>query len=172
MSWVVVDTNVPVVANAKSDQASSDCVVICIGKLQQITGGRVRLVLDDQWLIVREYQSNLRSSGQPGVGDAFLKWVLTNKANPTKCELVSITPLDSQANNFREFPKDAALNDFDPSDRKFVAVALAHPEKPPILQAVDSLWWGVREALHQNGVRVDFICEADIKALHARRQRR
>ena len=49
--------------------------------------------------------------------------------------------------------------DFDPADRKFIAVALAHPEKPPILQAVDSQWWDFRDAFRRNGVIVEFICE-------------
>ena len=44
-----------------------------------------------------------------------------------------------------------------------VAVARAHPENPPILQAVDSGWWNHRDALHQNGVTIDFICQDDIR---------
>ena len=52
-----------------------------------------------------------------------------------------------------------------PDDRKFIAVAVAHPEKPPILQAVDSQWWDFRDAFRQNGVTVAFICEDDIQQL-------
>ena len=33
MSVFVVDTNVPVVANGKSDQADPDCVIACIQAL-------------------------------------------------------------------------------------------------------------------------------------------
>ena len=50
-------------------------------------------------------------------------------------------------------------------DRKFIAVAVAHPEKPPILQAVDSQWWDFRDAFRRNGVTVEFICEDDIQRL-------
>ena len=42
---------------------------------------------------------------------------------------------------------------------------LAHSEKPPILQAVDSGWWNYRDALRQNGITVDFICEDDIRSM-------
>ncbi len=70
---VVVDTNVAVVANGHSEQASQDCVRNCAERLYQITSGSKKLVLDDQWRIIGEYRDNLRSSGQPGVGDAFLK---------------------------------------------------------------------------------------------------
>ena len=39
------------------------------------------------------------------------------------------------------------------------------PERPPILQAVDSQWWDFRDALREKGVTVEFICEDDIKRL-------
>lgn len=159
---VVVDTNVAVVANGRSQQASAACVLTCTEKLQQIMTGELRLVLDDDWRILNEYMRNLRSNGVD-IGDRFLGWILTNRDR--YCDFVSITPIDSSENDFREFPTDPALNDFDPADRKFIAVALAHSEKPPILQAVDSKWWNFREALRQNGVTVEFICENDIRSM-------
>jgi len=167
---VVVDTNVPVVANSRSGQASPDCVLVCLQRLDRITRtGRV--ALDDQWRIIREYQANLRSSGQPGVGDAFLKWILTNLANPERCELVSITPVGDET-NFQEFPSDTALRRFDPSDRKFVAVALAHSQHPPIIQAIDSKWWEFRIPLRRNGVKVEFLCQQDLQRLQTLKGKR
>lgn len=103
----------------------------------------------------------MRSDGQPGEGDAFLKWVLTNQANPQRCEHVHINPTEN-GNNFAEFPEDPDLKAFDPSDRKFVAVALSHPDSPPILNAVDSDWWLFRDAFTRNGVHVEFLCPQDI----------
>ena len=161
---VVVDTNVAVVANGRSRQASQDCARNCADRLYQITNGAGKLALDDQWRIIVEYRNNLRSSGQPGVGDAFLKWVLTNRWNSDRCELVRITPV-GHGMSFKEFPGDPKLRDFDPDDRKFVAVALAHQQKPPILQAVDTGWWIFRDALRCNGVEVEFLCENDIRRL-------
>ena len=161
----IVDTNVPLVANGKADQASEDCVETCIDKLMEITQGNVKLVLDDLRRIIGEYRNKLNPGGFPGVGDAFLKWVEINWANPQQCDLVSITPIDGLETNFQEFPTDPALTDFDPDDRKFIAVALAHSEKPPILQAVDNRWWHYHDALQQNGVTVDFICENDIRSI-------
>ena len=160
---VVVDTNVAVVANGQSPQASPNCVAICINRLEGIIRGEEKLVLDNRWIIISEYRDNLRSSGEPGAGDRFLLWLLRNK--DTQCDLVPITPVDGSENEFEEFPDDPALKDFDPDDRKFIAVACAHPEKPPILQAVDSQWWDFRDALRENGVTVAFICEDDIQRL-------
>ena len=162
---VIVDTNVPLVANGKADQASEDCVETCIDRLMQITAGNVKLVLDDRRRIVEEYRNKLNPGGFPGVGDAFLKWVEINWANPQRCDLVSIIPIDDSEIDFQEFPTDPMLVDFDPDDRKFIAVALAHSENPPVLQAVDSAWWNFRDALRQNGVTVDFVCEDDIRSI-------
>jgi hypothetical protein len=74
--------------------------------------------------------------------------------------MVHITPRDRQQDehNFEEFLLDPSLATFDPSDRKFVAVAVAHPEHPPILNATDSDWWDYREALAHHSVRVEFVC--------------
>ena len=162
---VIVDTNVAVVANGGSGQASEECEETCINRLQEITTGEMKLALDDQRRIIEEYHKNLTPDGQPAIGDVFLKWVEINWTNPERCDLVSITPVNGLENEFEEFPDDPALKDFDPDDRKFIAVALAHPQKPPILQAWDRQWWDFRDALSQNGVRVEFICEDDISAM-------
>jgi len=160
----VIDTNVPVVANGKSSQATPECVINCIRRLYEVKQSE-KLVLDDKWLILQEYKRNLRSTGQPGVGDAFLKWVLTNYTNPQRCVMVKITPINSDQTNFVEFPSDPSLAGFDKDDRKFIAVALAHPDRPPILQAVDVQWWQMRGALYQANVRVEFLCQADIRRI-------
>ncbi len=161
---VVVDTNVAVVANALSKQASEDCVETCAERLEEIMRGEVKLVLDDNWQILGEYAQNLHFTGND-VGDRFLRWVLRNWRNPKRCDLIHITPIDGLENTFEEFPDDPALDDFDPDDRKFIAVAVAHSERPAILQAVDSGWWDFRDVFHRNGVTVAFICEDDIQRL-------
>ena len=155
----VVDTNVPLTANGKAEQVSLLCVGLCARKLREIMRQHI-LVLDDAWHIIKEYKNRLHSSGQPGPGDAFLRWVLTNWANPERCALVHITPYDlcEDERDFEEFPHTHVLSGFDRSDRKFVAVALTHPETPPVLNATDSDWWDYREVLADHGVMVKFIC--------------
>ena len=164
---VIVDTNVPLAANRFS-HASEDCVEICVDRLEQITKGEIKLAvdyraLDGQRHIIDEYRNKLDASRQPGVGDAFLKWVETNWANPDRCDLVEITPIVGGKINFAEFPSDPALANFDDDDRKFVAVARAHPGQPPILQAVDSKWRNFLGALTQNGVTVEYLCPGNMQ---------
>jgi hypothetical protein len=161
----VVDTNVPVVANQRqTSPVSPICTLTCALKIREIETHHI-LILDNRWLILQEYMANLRSKGQPGVGDAFLKWVLTNWANPQHCELVPITPQHDypEPQMFEEFPhEDENLIHFDPSDRKFVAVALVHPEHPPILNAVDTDWRDYQQPLAKYGVEIDFLCPAEM----------
>lgn len=151
---VVIDTNVLVVANGRHEPASDDCVLACIDALSQAREGRV--LVDEQQEILDEYRNHCSHSGQPGLGDAFFKWLHNNQANPARCERVKITPHPTR--KFEEFPEDPDLASFDLSDRKFVAVALANQEEPPILNASDTDWWHVREALERNGVTVCFLC--------------
>jgi len=165
---LIVDTNVPIVANKAAPQASEACVLACIARLKDIAPpkdieSQHILVLDDDWHILGEYQRKLRSEGQSGAGDDFLKWVLINRSNPDRCEQVHITPCqdDSEEQCFREFPSDPELANFDRSDRKFVATALAHRDHPPILNAVDPDWRQYQSALERHRVRIEFLC-ADV----------
>ncbi len=151
----VVDTNVLIVANHKAPQASLECVLACVEHLNNLRKSDI-LVIDSDWLIIGEYRRKNSESGQPGVGDAFLKWMLTNRTNPKHCEQVHITQLAE--NDFVEFPRSPSLAGFDPSDRKFVAVALTHPQRPAIANAVDSDWRNYESALADHGVKVDFLC--------------
>jgi hypothetical protein len=150
-----MDTNVPVVANGRTSQASPDCVLACIDALLRIRENC--LLLDDGGLILDEYRRYLSPSGQPGSGDAFFKWLWNNQGNADQCRRVKITADDDRG--FAEFPDDPELERFDKDDRKFVAVALASGNAPPVLNASDTDWWNFREVLSQRGVRVDFICQ-------------
>ena len=82
-------TNVLLVASKKAPQASLTYVLTCIKYLQNIKESGI-LVIDSNRLIIREYENKNSRSGQPSVGDAFLKWVLTHQAT-NRCEQVPIT---------------------------------------------------------------------------------
>ena len=152
----VVDTNVLVTANRRAPQAGTKCVLACISALRQVREGLV--LLDGGDRIGREYRRNASLSGQPGTGDAFCKWVWDHQAKPDHCRMVRITPKPEDPDDFEEFPNDPGLRDFDRSDRKWVAVALASDLAPRILNATDTDWWHHREALGRCGVHVVFLC--------------
>lgn len=155
---VVVDTNVAMVASRLSPQADERCVDVCIKHLAAIKDGG-DLLVDGLGLILYEYAKKLGYSGQPGAGHAFVKWAHDHQAIADKVRQVAITPTTAAGwRRYDEFPDAPALKGFDPSDQKFVAVALASGENPPILNAVDSDWWNDRVALAAAGVNVEFLC--------------
>lgn len=153
--YQIVDTNVLLVASKKAPQASETCELSCEKHLQNLMQSGV-LVIDNQWLIIKEYMHKNSQSGQPNAGDKFLKWVLLNHTNPNRCEKVAITQIAE--NDFVEFPRSPDLEKFDPSDRKFVAVALTHHSKPAIANAVDSDWRNYENELKEHGVSLNFLC--------------
>lgn len=152
----VVDTNVPVVANGKSEQAPPDLVERTISAIRNLMREGV-VAIDDGDRILGEYRRNLHLSGEPGVGDLFMRWIHDNSANPDYCIRLAVHCTDETAQAFDEYP--AELDDIavDISDRKFIAVANARVPPCPILQAVDFKWWGWREALASKGIFIEFI---------------
>lgn len=155
----LVDTNVPKIANLANnpDEIPSEltnCVLNCVEAIEHVVnnGG---LVIDSEDEIFSEYRQNLSLSGQPGIGDRFMKWVHDNRWKFPEEDLVTIT---KNNNSYDEFPHHVKLAGFDPSDKKFVAVANAHPQKPPILEATDSKWWGWKDSLLEVGINVNFLC--------------
>ncbi len=123
-----------------------------------------RIAMDDAFEILREYQNKTSPKTSNKPGDAFVKWALQNNANPKKCDLVKLTAHDERV--YDSFPEDARLANFDPSDRKFVAVSAAHPDHPPIIQAADSKWLRWKSALKDHGISVEFSCPDDIQRFH------
>lgn len=161
----LVDTNVPKTANLAIDptQISDDlltCVLVCVEAVEHIVknGG---LVIDAGDEIYGEYYRNLSMKGQPGVGDRFMKWVHDKRWSFPNEDRVMIT---ENGESYVEFPEHDGLKEFDNADRKFIAVANAHPHKPPILQATDSKWWGWKDALDESGITVQFLCPDYVKA--------
>ncbi len=122
-------------------------------------------VIDDAFRILKEYQIKTRPNQPKGVGDAFLKWLLQNVANEKRVHPVAIT--ETQPDEFAEFPDAGLQQQFDVPDRKFAAVAHAHPDRPPVWQAADCKWlaWWLQLAFH--GVNVEFLCPAEVQRFYA-----
>lgn len=160
MPEVVIDTNVLLVASQRHPGVSPECVWACVQRLEEVEK-REQVVIDDAYRILGEYQNKLDAKKGKGHGEAFLKWLLQNKANRKRVVVVALT--ERAPDDFDEFPDAALAAEFDPPDRKFVAAAHARQRrKPTVLQATDSKWlrWHGRLAAH--GIRVEFLCKSDI----------
>lgn len=166
MSVTVVDTNVILVANGQHQDVSPECVKTCALALQDVMRSG-KLVLDDGFRILLEYQKKTQPKNGNRPGDAFVKWALNNRCNIKHVDQVTL--LEHDERGFESFPDDSKLANFDAPDRKFVAVSGAHPDKPSIAQAADSKWLDWAAALERHGIEVDFLCQADIQRFHAKK---
>lgn len=152
---IVIDANVPAVANGITPQADDACLRNCLAELRRVQN-ECRLLIDDDWLIIKEYLGISNPTAGTGLGDAFVKWVLNNQMDETRIRRVVITAEPDRV--FEEFPDDPDLSSFDPDDRKFVAVALASGTSPNIVNATDTDWWAHRHALQRHGINIRFLC--------------
>jgi hypothetical protein len=159
----IIDTNVLRVASGQHAEASPDCVAQCVQHLLAMKRSGIT-VIDDGYRILREYLKNPALMKTNAVGGQFLKWLLQNQGNPVRVEQVSLT--ETAEDCFAEFPEPALEPIFDAPDRKFAAVAHAHPDKPPVWQATDCKWLDWWPALAVRGVRVEFLCPTDVCRFH------
>ncbi len=164
MKPVVIDTNILLVANGSHPAVSVKCRLACIEALWDCKKSGV-VVLDSAFLILMEYQRRTQPNQPKGPGDVFLKWLLQNKANRRRVHYVVINEVSPAT--FREFPNAKLQAKFDPADRKFVAVASAHPGKPTILQGADSKWVGWWKQLLDEGIKVAFLCPDDVQRFYS-----
>jgi hypothetical protein len=156
MNRYVVDTNVAIVANGCTDPRppSVDCRIAAVTFLQTVLESG-KIVVDLAGEIQAEYRNHLNASGQPGVGDRFYQEVLNSA--PRMIERIELPRRED--GEYADLPQAVIDANFDPSDRKFAA--LAKREDLPVINATDSDWLNHREILENNGIRVRFVCGCD-----------
>jgi hypothetical protein len=154
---VVVDTNVPIVANGRPDPSNGGrspalaCRLAAIDFLEETLRTR-RILLDMAGEIQAEYRRHLDPRGQPGVGDRFYLQILMSA--PAHVERIDLPRGVDGA--YHDFPIDPELKEFDQSDRKFAA--LARRTGAPVANATDSDWVAHRAVLAKHGINVRFLC--------------
>ncbi len=149
----VVDTNVFVwvdkpIADVKTT-AELDCIQSCRDWLRDFISRDCRLVIDNQYRILKEYRRNIRRDGR---ASELLKLLESQPLNRLVALVVAF-----DENNKAVVPESVMSVD-DDDDRLFVAVALAHNPIPPIVDATDTDWEKAREALTAVGIVVKELC--------------
>lgn len=162
----VVDTNVVLVANAAHAEVSPDCVLACVERLQALMQ-RGCVVIDDGFRILTEYQHRTAPMRNKGPGDVFVRWVLQNRSNVQHVETVAL--VEPESDTFDGFPDEQLQAEVDAPDRKFIAVAAAHADRPPIWQATDSKWLDWWQRLAAQNVRIEFVCPDDVCRFYRRK---
>lgn len=151
---VVIDTNVAIAANGRNTHACLRCQLACVEFLEELTAPKSKKVifLDESDLLLTEYKPHLNFNGQPGVGDAFYKFLHDNKYHGKRLQLVSITKNDDADLGFDELP----INQVDPSDRKILAIALVGRAR--IVNALDTDWDEQSEFVAELGLNIQQLC--------------
>ena len=83
----------------------------------------------------------------------------SNSAGKSNLLQFLLTPTDDDERGFDELPE----NDFDRSDRKFLAVAVV--ADAPVLNATDSDWLEHKDLMVSLGVEVHELCEHLLKGV-------
>lgn len=160
MKYVIIDTNVPMKAAENIFQLDIDrkCSTACLGFIKKLLSSKDIVLLDSEGDILKEYLNQLKkySGIQDNIASTFFKWVLQNRCSD-RVNVYNITKTGE--NTYNEFPDNPKLASFDFSDRKFVALAKAHPSHPPIYDGSDTDWWIFRQELNEEGIEVIFLCE-------------
>jgi len=156
MTDVIIDTNVAVIANDQDPDVVESCIDVCKLFLISVMHDKI-VLLDEEGEILSEYLGAISRDKPHGLGARFLFNLLQQQYN---AERFCRTPLPKGANGeFLDFPNDQQLAGFDPSDRKFAA--LARNKNTPVTNATDSDWANFRTPLHANGIQVNFLCGCD-----------
>jgi hypothetical protein len=157
----VVDTNVPLVLRFPEShpEALADACEIL---LETIIKSGVVVCTDAEDEIVEEYFTMLSRSGQPTLGDVFAKWVFETRWTQPE------TIVDTGRSGEHEYGVlEGDDLDFDPSDRKFIAVAKV--AQATIHQATDTKWLDWQPAFARQGVSVAWVHEPSIRAAYERK---
>ncbi|MGV2437291.1 MAG UNVERIFIED_CONTAM: PIN domain-containing protein [Anaerolineae bacterium] len=160
----ILDTNVIVNAQGdRSPQTATACIEKCQYLLYRCLAGEFNLVLDVGQHgsdVLAEYQQQFHHY-QGGYGEVFIRWLLNQLGQP---QIIEIPITKTDQHTYEEFPhEDARLRTFDPSDRKWIALAVAHFQyfdaSAPIMQSADLKWKDYQIAFLAHHVDVQFMCE-------------
>jgi hypothetical protein len=157
MSNVVIDTNVWIMAHVPVSQQPAHrlrCANTCRKWLTNLRDGERTVAVDHKNLILGKYWSYLEQTRPPGApslaGEILREFQSTGRIN-----VVQI-PLTEEGEPY--LAPELNLQDFDRADWKFVAVALACDDNPPIVNATDTDWQQHIEALNAAGIIVEELC--------------
>ncbi|MEX6501700.1 hypothetical protein [Pseudomonas zhanjiangensis] len=148
----IIETNVAIAANGRHTHACFECQLACVELLEGLVSRKRRITIDSNGLMLDEYAKYLYHSGQPDVGDEFFKYLHDNQYIDERVQRVSINQNSDEKTGFDELPP----NSMDPSDRKFLAVAIVSGEI--IYNALDSDWHEHIEEIEAMGVAIVQIC--------------
>ena len=155
----VVDTNVAIVANGRPEiggnqPPSLECRLASVDfLLETLKNGKI--YLDLEGAIAQEYNTYLNPMGAPGVGDQFYKEVMNSHPD----RIIRVELQKRSDGEYLDCPQILIDSGFDPSDRKFAAVAVH--ASATVANSVDSDWIHHAVQLQTSGISVTNLCGCD-----------
>jgi hypothetical protein len=156
----IVDTNVFIAANSHSPQVEQSGIEKCQKFIDGLFSNST-ISVDSNNEIFDEYFKHMNRSGQPGIGDMFVKYLYDNQCNPEICEVVEIKK--DKKYLYQVFSDKPDLFQFDRSDLKFIAVYFLSKFSPDIYNACDSDWMENKALLDLYDVKVVELLEYNVK---------
>lgn len=89
------------------------------------------------------------------MGKLFFRWLYQYYATILPQDHIELQK--DENGQYINYPYDDDTKEFDESDKKFVALSNAHPEKPPIIEAADGKWLGYEDAFAKYGIHIEFL---------------
>lgn len=147
----VFDTNVWALIDKIPPETGAErlCILACIEWMRAFLEAEddYQLAVDMQWKILIEYRNQIR---QGGLAEQYLNSLMSQPIKRLK--FVSI---EYDENGHAILDED--IMD-DPSDRKFVAIALSFDDPAPIVNATDTDWEKDRDKLEAAGLTIIQLC--------------
>jgi hypothetical protein len=159
--YYIVDTNIFIAANGKADQLTENDVNKCKLFVTALFSNTT-ISIDLQGEIFKEYFDYMNWSGQPGIGDVFVKYLWDRQYDKKICELVDINK--DKNGIYKQLRNKDDLLQFDPNEHKFIAVYLGSRNSVTICNACDSDWENNKSLLSKYQINI-------LEILHEETQR-
>ncbi len=157
MRKIILDTNVPVKASVSPESCSVNKLVMkkkCMEYINDLVNSKdTKIVLDMDFEILNEYRNNV--SDKSNMGKIFFGWLYNYYSDIQPEDNIKL--MKNEYGQYLSFPYDKDTESFDESDKKFIALANSHKDKPPFVEASDGKWLGYEDSFAKYGITIEFI---------------
>ncbi len=185
MSSRIVDTNVWVAASGGAPHMGEECTETCFEWFETFKSSWDLLVIDaDSWgsaehhvpgtSVIGELKANL-GPGSYGLDLLNHHFMPLNLFDPIQLEYGGkgayiLEDMDEKG-DIVDRVDESILPGFEPNDRKWIALHLKHPLRPPIHNAADGDWIKAEEHLRRMDVKVVQLCECQLRKMVEKRRK-
>ena len=166
---IIMDTNVAAKAATPIKECKEEELDLqqeCMAFIKRfVDNPDSKLVLDADYEISKEYRNRI-SMNSP-MGRIFWRWFNLYLKRIAAVDYVKLEK--DTAGNYTMFPTEERTEEFDFSDRKFIALARTHCEHPPFIEAAFAKCLGYKDVFNEYGVHIEFLNMEYAEMMYARK---